>query len=129
MLSERLAGRPASNDVSGCALSHLQLCHRAIPPERVNVRVRPRGQPHVRRLLNPVAWDFFEWTPEWRSLAERADAVCFGSLAHRCQQSRATIRQFLNALRKDATRVFDVNLRQSFYNAKYYRSPPNWPTS
>ena len=110
----RAAGRRLER--LGLRASHLQL-DRAYPTGTVKVRVDPAGQPTFE-IAESVAWDFFEWTPEWRSLAERADAVCFGSLAQRCPQSRATVRQFLNALRKDATRVFDVNLRQSFYNAE-----------
>jgi len=110
----RAAGRRLER--LGLRASHLQL-DRAYPTGTVKVSVDPSGQPTFE-IAESVAWDFFEWTPEWRSLAERADAVCFGSLAQRCPQSRATIRQFLSALRPGVTRVFDVNLRQSFYNAE-----------
>src|SRR5246127_1004148 len=110
----RAAGRRLER--LGLHASHLQL-DRAYPTGTVKVSVDPTGQPTFE-IAESVAWDFFEWTPEWRSLAERADAVCFGSLAQRCPQSRATIRQFLSAVRPGTTRVFDVNLRQSFYNAE-----------
>lgn len=100
----------------GLRSAHLQI-DRAYPTGTVNVAVDPTGQPTFE-IAESVAWDFFDWTPEWRSLAERADAVCFGSLAQRCPQSRATIRAFLDALGLGATRIFDVNLRQSFYNAE-----------
>ena len=36
------------------------------------------------QIAEPAAWDSFEWTPTWQSLAQKADAVCFGSLAQRC---------------------------------------------
>ncbi|MCU1241849.1 MAG: sugar kinase, ribokinase family [Candidatus Acidoferrum typicum] len=100
----------------GVRAAHVQL-DPTHPTGTVKVSVDPAGQPTFD-IAESVAWDFFEWTPQWRSLAERADAVCFGSLAQRCPQSRATIRQFLSALRPGTTRVFDVNLRQSFYNAE-----------
>lgn len=87
------------------------------PTGTVKVDVDPSGQPTFR-IVETVAWDFFEWTPEWRSLAEQADAVCFGSLAQRCPQSRETIRAFLAAVRPGAIRVFDVNLRQNFYTSE-----------
>jgi len=83
----------------------------------VKVSVDPAGQPTFQ-IAEPVAWDFFEWTAGWRSLAESADAVCFGSLAQRSSASRGTIRAFLKAARPDAIRVFDVNLRQSFYSSQ-----------
>jgi fructokinase len=87
------------------------------PTGTVKVDVDPSGQPTFR-IAETVAWDFLEWTLEWRSLAQQADAVCFGSLAQRCPQSRDTIRAFLKAMRPGTTRVFDVNLRQNFYSAK-----------
>ena len=83
----------------------------------VAVTVDPTGQPKFQISTN-VAWDYFAWTPDWQDLAKRVDAVCFGSLAQRCPQSRATIRSFLNAVRPGTTRVFDVNLRQRFYSAE-----------
>jgi fructokinase len=83
----------------------------------VQVEVDGKGQPTFE-IAAPVAWDFFEWTPEWQGLAQKADAVCFGSLAQRCVQSRETIRAFLRAVRVGTTRVFDVNLRQSFYTGE-----------
>ena len=67
-------------------------------------------------IAHPVAWDSLAWTPDWQTLAAKADAVCFGSLAQRSDESRATIRRFLRATRPNAIKVFDVNLRQSFYS-------------
>ncbi len=81
----------------------------------VKVEVDADGQPHFD-ITKWVAWDFLEWTPEFKELAGRADAVCFGSLAQRETESRSTIQKFLHATRKNALRVFDVNLRQSFYS-------------
>jgi fructokinase len=83
----------------------------------VRVQVDPTGQPTFQ-IAESVAWDFFEWTSDWRSLAEAVDAVCFGSLAQRASASRDTIRAFLAAVRPKSIRVFDVNLRQSFYSAE-----------
>jgi fructokinase len=80
----------------------------------VLVQVDTKGQPEYR-IIEDVAWDHLEWTPEWKSLAESADAVCFGSLAQRAGISRGTIGNFLKEMRREATRVFDVNLRQNFF--------------
>jgi fructokinase len=64
-----------------------------------------------------VAWDHLAWSHQLASRANRSDAVCFGTLAQRSRISRATIRRFVSASPPDALRVFDVNLRQRFYDA------------
>ncbi|HET9309095.1 MAG TPA: carbohydrate kinase [Candidatus Sulfotelmatobacter sp.] len=81
----------------------------------VNVQVDGNGQPKFE-IAHPVAWDFLEWTPDWQLLAQHADAVCFGSLAQRSETSRATIRKFVNTTGPGTLKVFDVNLRQSYYS-------------
>lgn len=81
------------------------------------VKVELDGNGGARfEIAHPVAWDALEWTLDWQHLAEHADAVCFGSLAQRSEESRATIRHFLRATPPDAVKVFDVNLRQSYYS-------------
>jgi fructokinase len=84
------------------------------PTGSVKVEI-DRGQPRFE-ILQPVAWDFLDWSEPWQQLATEADAVCFGSLAQRSAQSQSTIRSFLNATRPQAVRIFDVNLRQNFYS-------------
>jgi fructokinase len=85
------------------------------PTGTVNVELDGNGQARFE-IAHPVAWDFLEWTPDWQRLAETADAVSFGSLAQRSATSRATIRQFLAATSPRTLKVFDVNLRQSYYS-------------
>jgi fructokinase len=87
------------------------------PTGTVMVEVDRTGQPRFE-ISESVAWDYFDWTPQWQKLAERSDAVCFGSLAQRAEHSRATIRRFVLALQQTAVRVFDVNLRQNFHTAE-----------
>jgi fructokinase len=65
-----------------------------------------------------VAWDFLELTDDWVQLAERADAICFGSLAQRAPVSRQTIQTLVAETHEDCVRVFDVNLRPPFYSAE-----------
>src|ERR1700733_14252457 len=52
------------------------------PTGTVKVDVDAVGEPRFE-ITKSVAWDYLEWTPEWRALAGQADAVCFGSLAQR----------------------------------------------
>ena len=75
------------------------------------------GQPHYT-IHQPAAWDFLELTDEWMRLAERADALCFGSLAQRSQESRQTIQTLAAQASSRCIRVFDVNLRTPFYSGE-----------
>jgi fructokinase len=72
-------------------------------------------------IHEPVAWDRLALTPEWRELAGKADAVCFGTLAQRAEASRATILGFLDGTRRECVRVFDVNLRAPFWSGEVLR--------
>jgi len=98
----------------GLDIDHVQT-DRVHPTGTVNVKVDGKGIPHYE-IAHPVAWDFLQWTLSWQHLAEKADAVCFGSLAQRSEQSRATIRRFVSSASPAAAKIFDVNLRQSYYS-------------
>ncbi len=80
----------------------------------VGIEIDYHGQPTFTIFEN-VAWDHLECTPDWQMLAAQADVVCFGSLAQRSPDSRGAILHFLKATRRDALRIFDVNLRQSYF--------------
>ena len=75
------------------------------------------GQPRFT-IHQPAAWDFLELTDEWVQLAEQADALCFGSLAQRCRESRQTIQTLVAQSSSACIRVFDVNLRPPFYSSE-----------
>jgi fructokinase len=96
-------------------------CDPARETGTVKVQIDGAGQPRYE-IIQGVAWDFLEWTPQWRMLAARADAICFGSLAQRSTPSRETIRAFLRGSRPETAKIFDVNLRQSFYSAEVLAS-------
>ena len=89
------------------------------PTGRVTVQLEDGQASYV--FHQPVAWDFFEPTAAWLGEAARADAVCFGSLAQRCEQSRRTIHALVRATRPECRRIFDVNLRAPFYSAEILR--------
>jgi fructokinase len=57
-----------------------------------------------------VAWDYLRFDQNWSQLFGQAAAVCFGTLAQRCPESRAAIKSGL-AVAESALRVYDVNLR------------------
>ena len=75
------------------------------------------GQPRYT-IHHPAAWDFLELSDEWVRLAERADALCYGSLAQRCLESRQTIQTLVAQSSSACIRVFDVNLRAPFYSGE-----------
>lgn len=111
-------GKEAVARLAGLELSRDHVQEDPINPTgRVLVEVDHEGQPKFE-IVESVAWDFLEWSDGWRRLALVTDAVCFGSLAQRSPQSRNTIRNFVRATRRESTRVFDVNLRQSFYSVE-----------
>lgn len=85
------------------------------PTGTVQVTLDDKGIPQYEICLG-VAWDNIPFTDEMKALAQKADAACFGSLAQRSEVSRATINAFLDAMPKDALKVFDINLRQHWYS-------------
>lgn len=84
---------------------------------RVLVELDEQGIPSYN-ICRDVAWDKLSFTPQYRDLAGRASAVCFGSLAQRDVVSRNFIRTFIESVPDGSLRVFDVNLRQDFYDVK-----------
>jgi fructokinase len=86
--------------------------------ETGRVTVRFDGAQPSYTIHEPAAWDFLEPSDEWVQLAERADAVCFGSLAQRSRQSRQTIQMLAAQTSSACIRVFDVNLRAPFYSSE-----------
>ncbi|MGZ8920001.1 MAG: carbohydrate kinase family protein [Limisphaerales bacterium] len=85
------------------------------PTGTVSVEVSADGQPRFT-IHQDVAWDCIEGEENAREAVERADAVCFGTLAQRHEVSRAAICRLLKHAPPDALRVLDVNLRQQFYS-------------
>ncbi len=87
------------------------------PTGTVQVEIDQAGIPQYEIKEN-VAWDNIPYTDALDRLARNTKAVCFGSLAQRNVVSRETIGRFLDAMPEtpDSLVVFDVNLRQGFYN-------------
>ncbi len=81
----------------------------------VTVRLDQNGHPDYTIHEN-VAWDYMQWHSDMNELSEKIDAVCFGSLAQRNPVSAETIYSFLEAVKPSCLKVFDINLRQQYYN-------------
>lgn len=89
------------------------------PTGTVQVEIDQTGIP-LYDIKENVAWDNIPYSEHLDALAKRTKAVCFGSLAQRNVVSRETINHFFDTMPKDddSLIVFDVNLRQGFYNKK-----------
>ena len=87
------------------------------PTGTVKVTLDSKGVPQYDICLG-VAWDNIPLTAEMLDVARQTEAICFGSLAQRSEVSRRTIHAFLDAAPQDALRVFDINLRQSWFTAE-----------
>jgi fructokinase len=121
--SGAIASRVGSDDLGrealeraaemGLAVDHVQ-ADPSLPTGTVTVELDEAGVPDYT-IHEHVAWDALEFTPALAELAAGADCVAFGTLAQREKRSRRTIGRFLDAA-AGARRIFDVNLRQSFYS-------------
>ncbi len=108
------AGQEILHAVSSLSLSREYVFTDMIRPTgAVCVDVDQDGQP-TYTIFEKVAWDFIPWNQRLLSLAEKLDAVCFGSLAQRAAVSRSTIHSFLSRVRPGTLKIFDINLRPPF---------------
>ncbi len=80
------------------------------------------GGSHQFTIHEDSAWDRFAWTSELEARVKAADAVYFGTLGQRSDQSRGAIRRCVEAARDaDIPRIVDINLRAPFYDDKLIR--------
>lgn len=109
-------GKEIQENLTSKGLNHL-IAEVPYPTGTVQVEIDQAGVPQYEIKEN-VAWDNIPYTAQLEALAKRTQAVCFGSLAQRNVVSRETIDRFLDAMpqTEDSLVVFDVNLRQGFYN-------------
>jgi fructokinase len=60
------------------------------------------------KIVQPVAWDYIQTTPENQQLVKDSDVFVYGTLSVRSQQSRDTL---FELLKEAKLKVFDVNIR------------------
>lgn len=82
------------------------------PTGIVNVSLDAKGSPSYE-IVQPVAWDYIQPDETLYDIVKTADALVFGSLACRSEQSKNTL---LELLELAPLRVFDVNLRHPFFS-------------
>lgn len=91
------------------------------PTGTVQVELDAQGVP-AYEIREGVAWDNIPFTPEMEKVARSCKAVCWGSLAQRHEVSRSTIHRFLDATPPTCLKIFDINLRQTFYDEEVIRA-------
>lgn len=100
---------------------HLHI-NKHIKTGTVSVTLDNQGNPDYFIEEN-VAWDFI---PEIQHTTYPAiDAVCFGTLALRNPISKKSIIDFLTLLPVSTLKIFDLNLRQSFFNREIIEASLN----
>ena len=107
-------GREILDTLSEKGLKHMVACV-DYPTGTVQVTLDRNGVPQYE-ICEGVAWDNIPFTAEMEGLAADCAAVCFGTLAQRSEVSRATINRFLDLVPAGACRIFDINLRQHYYD-------------
>jgi fructokinase len=107
-------GRKAADRLRelGMDLRHVQW-DGSRPTGTVPVTVDAEGVPTFT-IVEDVAYDHIDPTPELLEDASRADCICFGTLVQRTAGSRGTLRRVLEAAPR-ALKVLDLNLRKNCY--------------
>jgi fructokinase len=85
------------------------------PTSTVDVTLNDDGVPEYTIHEN-VAWDFIRLNEAIEQKVSNADIICFGSLAQRSTTSRQTIEKILEYSQPETLIVYDINLRQNYYN-------------
>ena len=79
------------------------------------VNITLNGTEPEYEITENVAWDKLEWSESLSNLANRCDAICFGTLGQRLEPAKSTIQKFIRTATQ-ANRLFDVNLRQKYFS-------------
>ena len=91
------------------------------PTGTVNVHLDKGGNASYK-IVEDVAWDYLDMTPELEALGHRTDAMSFGTLAQRTETARKAIDAFVEIARDEHAMVLlDVNLRGEYYTAELLR--------
>lgn len=90
--------------------------HVDYPTGKVLVTLQ-NGIPEYEIVQN-AAWDHLPCSAKAVQILQRADAVCFGTLALRNSDSREHILQMLSCVPDTAVKLYDINLRQHYYSSE-----------
>lgn len=108
------------NEILSTKKLHTALAEVSAPTGTVQVTLDAAGVPSYDITEN-VAWDMIPFTPALEEMAKETEAVCFGTLAQRSENSRNTIMKFISCMPADSLKVYDINLRQNYYSEEIIR--------
>ena len=115
-----LLGKEIHRRLADLGINHKHLhVSNTLKTGTVSVTLDKQGFPDYNIDQN-VAWDFIPEIPD--SFRQSIDVVCFGTLAQRSPVSRKSITDFLSDLPTTTLKIFDINLRQSFFNQEIIES-------
>ena len=112
-LGEDSLGDELEGEIKKAGIKHV-IKRNAYPTGTVEVHLN-EGIP-TYDIVKDVAWDHIPFTKDMVDLIRRADAVCYGTLACRGQESHDTIMRLLDCVRPGTMKYFDINLRGDFYS-------------
>lgn len=92
---------------------------------QVFVELDTQGRASYRFIEHP-AWDAIHWSDALLELANRTDAVCFGTLAQRSLVSQNAIERFLDGCPSGALKVLDLNLRAPYFTRDCILNSMGW---
>ena len=72
-------------------------------------------------IIENVAYDCIEFSADLANIVERADCLCFGTLAQRNEISRRTLQRLLSKF-SGYFRLLDINLRKNCYSDETIKS-------
>ncbi|MCK5190515.1 MAG: carbohydrate kinase [Methylococcales bacterium] len=120
VIGNDLPGKEIHRRLADLGINHKHLhVSNTLKTGTVSVTLDKQGFPDYNIEQN-VAWDFIPEIPD--SFRQSIDVVCFGTLAQRSPVSRKSITDFLSDLPTTTLKIFDINLRQSFFNQEIIES-------
>lgn len=117
---DELGDRALAQLQDRCVNTHWVARDPTHPTGTVQVALQ-NGQPNYE-IVQGVAWDHVPWQEGLENLSKDAQAICFGTLSQRCDQSLKTIQRFVANTSSDCVRILDVNFRQDFHDEAVVKS-------
>ena len=106
-------GNELVDEVKKAGIKHV-IQRNAWPTSTVDVSLR-NGIPEYTIVRN-IAWDHIVYTRELVDLVSKADAICFGTLSLRSQETHDTVLELLKHTKPNAMKFFDINIRSDHYS-------------